>query len=77
MDKPKIMDVVQAVVSALEPFEGAERKRIIKAAMTILGDEAVEVEAPKAPVTPTQVNVEGGNKDDLHPSAQRLSLIHI
>ncbi len=65
MEKPKILEVVSKIVIALEPFEVNERKRIIRAALTVLGEEYVETDVHKPPTqgvrnqapTPATVNV--------------------
>lgn len=38
MSKPKIAEVTGQIVDLLEPFETAERRRIISASLTLLGD---------------------------------------
>jgi hypothetical protein len=72
MEKPKLLDVVNMVVAALEPFSSDERKRIIKASLTVLEEEVVEATPPPAtpPATPfEQAPVVGA--ENIHPTAQR------
>lgn len=69
MDKPKILDVVSGVVTALEPFDSDERKRIIKAAMTVLGEEEVAV-TPSKPASDDAQQAPAG-LENINQAAQR------
>lgn len=40
MSKLKLTDVVANIVELLDPFDSLERQRIVRAALTLLGDEA-------------------------------------
>ena len=70
MDKPKLLDVVNRVVEALEPFSSDERKRIIKATLTVLEDE-VALDAPKASASPAAPETHTLGLENIHQTALR------
>jgi hypothetical protein len=71
MDKPKLLDVVNAVVTALEPFDSDERKRIIKAALTVLGEDTPAAAAPAVEKPASNEEPFSSGMENIHPAAQR------
>ena len=76
MEKPKLLEVVTKVVEALEPFSSDERKRIIKASLTVLEEDystpvgAAPIAQPHPlPISTTEKSV--GELTDVHLAAQR------
>jgi len=68
MEKPSLLEVVNKVVAALEPFSPDERKRIIKASLTVLEPDEAAVAGSSA--SPGSVE-SGGGLENIHQAAQR------
>ena len=65
MAKPKITEVTSKIVDLLTPLDSEERQRVVKAALTLLGDQPVSVPAKKTPADPEVEETHGDAKNFL------------
>jgi hypothetical protein len=69
MEKPKITDVSSKVFDLLTPFDSEERRRVIQAALTLLGESHV-TPPPPAPAHGNSAASGGESADGLPTKAQ-------
>jgi hypothetical protein len=68
--KPKMTEVVTTLVDALTIFDSGERRRIIKAALTILEEGEIDIDPPKNSSKDNRALPAAG-MENIHLNAQR------